>query len=104
MADWHCSSWNATDAGIVVMEVLLSVVIGAAVQERRTSRVLDRRYIVGRIRTLEFGGRVNRLGTTRGLIRAFRDILKVKRMTNGRRAASNIASIASLAGGEPING
>lgn len=104
MPDWYCTSRDAADASIMVMEMLLSVVICTAVHHRGTGRVLDSRDIISRIGTLELGRRVDCLGSTRALIRAFRNVLKIKGMTNGRRAASNVARIASLAGGRPVDG
>lgn len=102
MSNWHCSSRNATDARIMIMEVLLSVVVCTAVYHGGACRVLDCRNVVGRIRAVELG-RLDGLRSTSSLIQILRDVLKIQRVPKRCRATSNVACVASLANGVPIN-
>jgi len=49
MAAGHSAGRNAAQAGIVVMEVLLGVIVGIGTHTRRDVRVLDSRDVIGRV-------------------------------------------------------
>lgn len=94
---------NATQARVVVMEVLLRVIVGVGRYQGGSRRALNRGDVVGRVRALELGGRSTILASLRGhdgtarLRRILGDVLEIQRMAERRGSTLDARNIARLA-------
>lgn len=96
------TSRNATKTSIVVMEMLLSMVVGICVSHGRTRRVLSRGDVVRRKGTLQLRRSNHSLGAGRrhdrvvSLNCVFRNVLEVHGVTHGGRSVSKSNDVADL--------
>ena len=96
----HGTGWDPTHAGIVVVEVLLSMVVGIPGVGRVASRrVINGGHIIGGEGVLERGRRRHHVVSLTGhavalsLWRVLRDVLKIERMAKGRGAMTRSTNV-----------
>lgn len=106
MTAWNSSSRDATKTGIVVVEMLLSMIVRVRTGQGRACSALDGRNVVGRVRALQLRRSRHALGS-RGrhdaavalVLGVLREIVEVNRAANASRSVGDANAIGSLARG-----
>ncbi len=100
---WNRAGGNPSHARVVVVEMQLGVVVGVVCHHVRSRVVLDCRNVVRRKGALKLRRSCDNVGAlgrddTTVVFVVLCNILKVKRVTQGRRPASNCVEVSNLAG------